>query len=69
MSEAQYEHASIIEQLVPSLGDIRSSISSNKSEKQFWMIYFILLLPRLNEEDAELLSTPEARFYNSLSFS
>ncbi|KMT02783.1 hypothetical protein BVRB_8g193680 [Beta vulgaris subsp. vulgaris] len=59
MSEAQYEHASIIEQLVPSLGDIRSSISSNKSEKQFWMIYFILLLPRLNEEDAELLSTPE----------
>uniref|UniRef100_A0A803LH55 BSD domain-containing protein n=1 Tax=Chenopodium quinoa TaxID=63459 RepID=A0A803LH55_CHEQI len=62
MSEAQYEHASTVEQLVPSLAELKSQISSDKSEKQFWMIYFILLHPRLNDEDLELLSTPEARF-------
>ncbi|KAL2929710.1 Sorting nexin-4 [Bienertia sinuspersici] len=35
MSEAQYEHASVIEQLVPSLADLRSNISSEKSEIKF----------------------------------
>ncbi|XP_021741783.1 putative uncharacterized protein DDB_G0289963 [Chenopodium quinoa] len=60
MSEAQYEHASTVEQLVPSLAELKSQISSDKREKQFWMIYFILLHPRLNnDEDLELLSTPE----------
>ncbi|XP_057538522.1 uncharacterized protein LOC130815977 [Amaranthus tricolor] len=59
ISEVQYEHASIIEQLVPSLADLRSRISSHMNDKKFWMIYFILLLPRLNEEDSELLSTLE----------
>ena len=32
------------------------------SDGQFWMIYFILLLPRLNVHDSKLLSTPKARF-------
>ncbi|KNA22935.1 hypothetical protein SOVF_029330 [Spinacia oleracea] len=59
MSEVQYEHASTVERLVPSLAGLKSRISRDKSEKQFWMIYFILLLPRLNEEDLELLSTPD----------
>lgn len=62
MSEVQYEHASTVERLVPSLAGLKSRISRDKSEKQFWMIYFILLLPRLNEEDLELLSTPDVRF-------
>lgn len=62
ISEVQYEHASIIEQLVPSLADLRSRISSHMNDKKFWMIYFILLLPRLNEEDSELLSTLEVRY-------
>lgn len=59
LSDAQSEHVSIIEQLVPSLADLRSRLISDMSEKQFWLIYFILLLPRLNEDDLELLSTPE----------
>ncbi|KAL9242459.1 hypothetical protein vseg_016452 [Gypsophila vaccaria] len=59
MSEAQSEHASIVEQLVPSLADLKNKISSAKSDLQFWMIYFILLLPRLNDDDLELLSTPQ----------
>lgn len=59
LSDAQSEHVSIIEQLVPSLANLRSRLISDMSEKQFWLIYFILLLPRLNEDDLELLSTPE----------
>jgi len=68
LSDAQSEHVSIIEQLVPSMADLRSRLISDITEKQFWLIYFILLLPRLNEDDLELLSTPEARlsFYSSL---
>uniref|UniRef100_A0A7C9ANM1 BSD domain-containing protein n=1 Tax=Opuntia streptacantha TaxID=393608 RepID=A0A7C9ANM1_OPUST len=59
LSDAQSEHVSIIEQLVPSMADLRSRLISDITEKQFWLIYFILLLPRLNEDDLELLSTPE----------
>ncbi|KAK9706217.1 hypothetical protein RND81_07G111500 [Saponaria officinalis] len=59
MSDVQSEHASIVEQLVPSFADLKNKISSDKSEQQFWMIYFILLLPRLNDDDLELLSTPQ----------
>lgn len=65
MSDAQKEHASAVEQLVPGFADLRVQLCSSMSEEQFWMIYFLLLLPRLNEHDFELLSTPKAR---SLSF-
>ncbi|KAL6974114.1 hypothetical protein U1Q18_028297 [Sarracenia purpurea var. burkii] len=61
MSGAQKEHASIVMRLVPSLADLRHKSCNNLSEENFWMIYFIFLLPRLHEQDAKLLSTPEAR--------
>ncbi|GAB4832799.1 hypothetical protein Ancab_006816 [Ancistrocladus abbreviatus] len=59
MSPIQTEHASVIEQLVPSLATLRDRFSDDMSDQQFWMIYFILVLPRLDEEDLLLLSTPE----------
>nr|XP_017178767.2 uncharacterized protein LOC103400072 isoform X1 [Malus domestica] len=59
MTDAQREHASAVEQLVPGFADFRVRLCSSMSEEQFWMIYFLLLLPRLNERDFELLSTPK----------
>ncbi|KAI3790303.1 hypothetical protein L2E82_03252 [Cichorium intybus] len=59
MSDIQKDHSSIIQQLVPSLTTLKHNILNYMSEQQFWMIYFILLLPRLNEDDHMLLSTPE----------
>ncbi|KAK8682966.1 hypothetical protein V6N13_039043 [Hibiscus sabdariffa] len=59
MSECQREHAENIEHLVPSFEALKFSLQRNLGEERFWMIYFILLLPRLNERDFELLSTPE----------
>ncbi|PSS08400.1 Biorientation of chromosomes in cell division protein [Actinidia chinensis var. chinensis] len=59
MSDAQKEHASTIEHLVPSLADLSHKICNDMSEDKFWMIYFIFLLPRLHEQDAKLLSTTE----------
>lgn len=61
MSDVQREHAATIEDLVPSLATLKHEISNYLNEEQFWMVYFILLLPRLNENDSKLLSTPEAR--------
>ncbi|CDP10453.1 unnamed protein product [Coffea canephora] len=60
MSDNQRSHAATIEDLVPSIGTLRRTCS-HLSDGQFWMIYFILLLPRLNETDMDLLSTSEAR--------
>ncbi|CAL5400436.1 unnamed protein product [Camellia sinensis] len=59
MSDAQKEHASTVEDLVPNFAALRHQTCSSLSEEKFWMIYFILLLPRLHEHDAKLLSTPE----------
>ncbi|XP_039051353.1 uncharacterized protein LOC120192679 [Hibiscus syriacus] len=59
MSESQREHAENIEHLVLSFEALKFSLQYNMGEERFWMIYFILLLPRLNEHDFELLSTPE----------
>ncbi|KAL9442176.1 hypothetical protein AB3S75_020648 [Citrus x aurantiifolia] len=59
MSDAQREHAFSVERLVPSFTDLRISLRLHLGDNRFWMIYFILLLPRLNEEDFELLSTPK----------
>lgn len=58
MSDHQRSHAATIEDLVPSIVTLRQSCS-HLNDGQFWMIYFILLLPRLNETDMELLSTSE----------
>ncbi|KAK6941700.1 hypothetical protein RJ641_027077 [Dillenia turbinata] len=59
MSDIQREHAYVIEQLIPNLQALRLKPCTQISVKQFWIIYFILLLPRLNEHDWELLSTTE----------
>ncbi|KAB2618577.1 hypothetical protein D8674_014446 [Pyrus ussuriensis x Pyrus communis] len=40
MSDAQKEHASVVEQLVPGFADLRVQLCSSMSEEQFWMIYF-----------------------------
>ncbi|KAK6156531.1 hypothetical protein DH2020_010779 [Rehmannia glutinosa] len=57
------EHAANIDHLVPEFVTLRQKICIQMSDGKFWLIYFILLLPRLNEEDSELLSTPQARRY------
>ncbi|XP_043721314.1 uncharacterized protein LOC122668833 [Telopea speciosissima] len=60
MSEAQLEHASSVEDLAPSLAALRVRLCpSHMNEGQFWLIYFTLLHPRLNEHDSKLLSTPQ----------
>lgn len=62
MSSAQREHASAVEELVPEFVELRVRVCGSMSKDQFWMIYFLLLLPRLNADDFELLSTPKASF-------
>uniref|UniRef100_J3LSH2 BSD domain-containing protein n=2 Tax=Oryza brachyantha TaxID=4533 RepID=J3LSH2_ORYBR len=60
MSNAQQEHALAIEQLAPRLAALRIELCPiHMSEECFWKIYFVLLHPRLNKQDAELLSTPQ----------
>ncbi|KAK6156508.1 hypothetical protein DH2020_010756 [Rehmannia glutinosa] len=59
LSDYQREHAANIDHLVPEFVTLRQKICSQMSDGKFWLIYFILLLPRLNEEDSELLSTPQ----------
>ncbi|PON52191.1 BSD domain containing protein [Trema orientale] len=57
MSDAQSEHASSIEQFIPDFAALRLRICCSMSQEDFWMIYFILLVPRLSEHDFALLST------------
>ncbi|XP_022741153.1 uncharacterized protein LOC111292823 [Durio zibethinus] len=60
MSDAQQEHALAVERLAPRLAALRIELCPGyMSEGCFWMIYFVLLHPRLNKHDAELLSTPQ----------
>ncbi|XP_078436883.1 uncharacterized protein LOC144707574 isoform X2 [Wolffia australiana] len=60
MSDAQQEHALAVERLVPRLAALRIELCPGHiSEGTFWKIYFVLLHPRLNKQDAELLSTPQ----------
>nr|CAB3493373.1 unnamed protein product [Digitaria exilis] len=60
MSDAQQEHALAIEQLAPRLAALRIELCPiHMSDECFWKIYFVLLHPRLNKHDAELLSTPQ----------
>ena len=64
MSSAQREHASAVEELVPEFVElrVRVRVCGSMSKDQFWMIYFLLLLPRLNADDFELLSSPKVSF-------
>ncbi|KAJ0960350.1 hypothetical protein J5N97_001834 [Dioscorea zingiberensis] len=58
ISRQQKEHIIIVEQLVPSLADLRVTLCPTcMSEAHFWKIYFALLHPRLNKLEAEVLST------------
>ncbi|WOK99206.1 hypothetical protein Cni_G07918 [Canna indica] len=60
MSDAQIEHAYTVECLSPRLAALRIELCpSHMSEGCFWKTYFVLLHPRLNKHDAELLSTPQ----------
>ncbi|CAN8270742.1 unnamed protein product [Cochlearia groenlandica] len=57
LSEAQRAHATAIEELVPDLLAVKNEVRSCMDDQHFWLIYFILLMPRLNPHDFELLAT------------
>ncbi|KAG9151051.1 hypothetical protein Leryth_002628 [Lithospermum erythrorhizon] len=60
MSDAQQEHALAVERLAPRLAALRMELCPEHiSESFFWKIYFVLLHPKLDKEDAVLLSTPQ----------
>ncbi|CAI9780800.1 unnamed protein product [Fraxinus pennsylvanica] len=60
MSDAQQEHALAVEHIVPRLSALRFELCPGyMSESCFWKIYFVLLHPRLDKEDAEILSTSQ----------
>ncbi|KAM0017999.1 putative BSD domain superfamily protein [Helianthus debilis subsp. tardiflorus] len=59
MSHVQNDHALAIQELVPNLTTLRHTIHNHMTEQQFWIIYFVLLVPRLNADDYRLLSTPQ----------
>ncbi|XP_027920876.1 uncharacterized protein LOC114178927 isoform X2 [Vigna unguiculata] len=59
MSNFQREHALAIERLVPEFVALRLNLCSYMNVEKFWMIYFLLILPRLNQHDYECLSTPK----------
>ncbi|KAL5697896.1 hypothetical protein ACHQM5_028999 [Ranunculus cassubicifolius] len=60
MSNVQKDHVSAVEHFCPSLIDLRMKLCpSHLREEHFWMIYFILLHPRLNKHDSEILSTSQ----------
>ncbi|XP_054776006.1 uncharacterized protein LOC129284519 [Prosopis cineraria] len=60
LSDAQQEHALAVERLAPRLAALRMELCPGyMSDGCFWKIYFVLLRPRLNKQDAELLSSPE----------
>lgn len=60
MSDTQWNHATMVEHLVPRLSALRIELCPiHMSESYFWMVYFVLLHSRLNKRDAHLLSTPQ----------
>ncbi|WVZ51214.1 hypothetical protein U9M48_002376 [Paspalum notatum var. saurae] len=60
MTDAQQDHALAVESVAPELADLRIELCpSHMSEGCFWMIYFVLLHPKLRKEDAKILSTPQ----------
>ncbi|XP_028804610.1 uncharacterized protein LOC114759575 [Neltuma alba] len=60
MSDAQQEHAFVIERLAPRLAALRIELCPcHMSEGYFWKVYFVLLHSRLNKQDAGVLSTSQ----------
>ncbi|XP_022768619.1 uncharacterized protein LOC111312533 isoform X2 [Durio zibethinus] len=60
MSVTQREHSMAIEHLAPRLAALRIELCPcHISDSYFWKVYFVLLHPRLNKNDAEMLSTPQ----------
>ncbi|KAJ8531056.1 hypothetical protein K7X08_025787 [Anisodus acutangulus] len=60
LSDAQQEHALAAEHLAPRLAALRIELCPiYMSEARFWEIYFVLLHPRLDKQEAKLLSTPQ----------
>ncbi|KAL3618886.1 hypothetical protein CASFOL_037114 [Castilleja foliolosa] len=60
MTDAQQEHALAVERLAPRLAALRIELCPGyMTESCFWMIYFVLLHPRLYKQDADLLSTQQ----------
>ena len=70
MTDAQQEHALAVERLATRLAALRIELCPGyMSEHRFWMIYFVLLHPRLDVHDAELLSTPHvSRFCTATDY-
>ncbi|XP_071714211.1 uncharacterized protein [Rutidosis leptorrhynchoides] len=60
MSDTQWNHVTLVERLAPGLAALRIELCPiHMSESYFWKVYFVLLHPRLNKHDADLLSTPQ----------
>ncbi|KAG8377554.1 hypothetical protein BUALT_Bualt08G0045200 [Buddleja alternifolia] len=60
ISDAQYKHALAVEHLAPRLAALRIELCpAHMTEGYFWMVYFVLLHPRLNKHDADQLSSPQ----------
>ncbi|XP_076936152.1 uncharacterized protein LOC143603142 [Bidens hawaiensis] len=60
MSDTQWNHTTLVEHHVPRLAALRIELCPvHMSESYFWKVYFVLLHPRLNKRDADLLSTPQ----------
>ncbi|KAI3760717.1 hypothetical protein L1987_51116 [Smallanthus sonchifolius] len=60
MSDTQWNHVTLVERLAPRLAALRIELCPiHMSESYFWKVYFVLLHPRLNKHDADLLSTPQ----------
>ncbi|KAJ7952727.1 BSD domain containing protein [Quillaja saponaria] len=60
LSDAQQEHALAVERLAPILASLRMELCPGyMSDNCFWKIYFVLLFPRLNKHDADILLTSQ----------
>lgn len=60
LTDAQQEHALAVERLVPRLAALRIELCPGYiSEHRYWKIYFVLLHPKLDADDAQFLSTPD----------
>ncbi|GJN17508.1 hypothetical protein PR202_gb04581 [Eleusine coracana subsp. coracana] len=64
MTDGRQDHALAVERVAPELADLRIELYPiHMSEGCFWMIYFVLMDPRLTKEDAEILSTLQNQFF------
>lgn len=63
MSDAQQDHAAVIERIAPRLAALRIELCPcHMSEGYFWKVYFVLLHSRLHKQDAGILSTPQVSY-------